>query len=371
MVYCTVFFGRKIYLVGQKMHWRGAVAVITAVLTLNGCDQHENSLTRAVTLSGNPNGLIHPDVKGNLLHMRGMRNLGNTCYFNAQWQVLAHNALFKAYVASLPVLEGESVDSGIVRLTKAFLREHWSIETAKWVDPTDLMSAYRLRNSFFTPGPQNDAIEALEHTRHILDSSSVATGGAPLTLFHFSLRSRISCEDASQNRHSDEAADDLRLSLEASDDVLQLDDLIKDYFVKEYLEDFRCGATGNVEGIRGGWRQLELASLPQLLVIQLKRFRPRPGQPAEIIRTRVEFPEVLDVSSVPGAPVESRFKLTGVVRHMGKDNSGHFIADYFHPELEQWVRADDTTTKIIKSTPNQSRTAYILFYERLNDAHSP
>jgi len=64
----------------------------------------------------------------------------------------------------------------------------------------------------------------------------------------------------------------------------------------------------------------------------------------------VQFPEILDLSQVPnmksnGYSIDAKYRLTGVIEHIGSAYGGHYIA--FRPlfpenlDCQQWALCDD------------------------------
>ena len=317
-------------------------------------------------------------VKG--AYPRGMRNMGNTCFANAYWQVLAHNTHFKAYVESLPVPEEVSAHIRVVNATKNFVTLHVG-GTMKPVVPAEFFGAYSEFTDLFSSGRQQDAMQAFERSNEILAESAAAVGGSNYDLFRFDLRTRFQCPNPQNDRFLTVPAGDLRLDLPASNQPQQLTILLDAYFAVSYNRDHQCDQprhlhagsarshSVDVPAPRGGWQNFQMGSAPQLLAIQLKRFhthfdRERGELRVDLIRTKVEFGENLRlVEAVHGVAAE--YRLVGVVRHLGVSvRSGHYVSDYWHPELASWVHADDSQTFLVTGPNLSSGSAYILFYQR-------
>ncbi|KAI9032431.1 hypothetical protein DFJ74DRAFT_334854 [Hyaloraphidium curvatum] len=136
-------------------------------------------------------------------------------------------------------------------------------------------------------------------------------------------------------------------------------------------------------------RYLILHPLPPVLVLHLKRFQ-QVGWRSQKISTHVSFPEILDVGGLCIAPGDlkeegatetaaavassTRFRLRGVVVHMGGLHSGHYIAYVRVPVPpkegeeapgEAWVYASDTHVREASLEEALRAEAYLLFYERI------
>ena len=104
-------------------------------------------------------------------------------------------------------------------------------------------------------------------------------------------------------------------------------------------------------------------SLPQILVIILKRFSPDGSRKLQI---PIDFPlSGLDLSKyVRGYnPQSYRYDLFGVCNHMGSVNGGHYTS-FVKNQEGQWNHYNDTTVESINSSQIVSPKAYCLFYRK-------
>lgn len=132
-----------------------------------------------------------------------------------------------------------------------------------------------------------------------------------------------------------------------------------------------------------GLKKLSLSTLPDVLVVHLKRFTAF-NDKRNKLNTRVEFPIVgLDMTPyllescrpkngiVNGLSVFSSAKnkdclydLYAVCNHFGSLNSGHYTACCLNPLNGHWYRYDDNKTELISEENLSQQSAYILFYQR-------
>lgn len=142
-------------------------------------------------------------------------------------------------------------------------------------------------------------------------------------------------------------------------------------------------------------KQTFIDKLPQVLLIQLKRFafvstseedknmanyNSYNGR-IEKIRKKVNYPHHL---TIPKETVSSQFlkydesnrqyELSGVIYHHGvSPDGGHYTADIYHKEADKWYRIDDVNITPLKPEEvleaaeegTSSRTAYILMYQKV------
>uniref|UniRef100_A0A1A8F5X2 Ubiquitin specific peptidase 18 n=1 Tax=Nothobranchius korthausae TaxID=1143690 RepID=A0A1A8F5X2_9TELE len=122
---------------------------------------------------------------------------------------------------------------------------------------------------------------------------------------------------------------------------------------------------------------LKLNSLPQILCIQLKRFRNRRGS-TQKLDCRVTFPENVDFSEIlieafssSFSQKECKYTLYAVVVHCGCAAFGHYTAFVRHKVNQQWYYADDSHVQQVSWREVQTAygrldrgTAYMLMYRR-------
>jgi ubiquitin C-terminal hydrolase len=128
-----------------------------------------------------------------------------------------------------------------------------------------------------------------------------------------------------------------------------------------------------------GEREVRLFTIPEILVVHLKRFR-HSRVLASKVNEFVDFPlDSLDVAPYlhPNSPMEpstARYNLRGVVNHMGGVHSGHYTATCRCQPAngrEGWYEFNDSSVTAVKNLQSvASPSVYLLFYERANHAKS-
>lgn len=181
------------------------------------------------------------------------------------------------------------------------------------------------------------------------------------------------------------------IQLDISDnDVSDLESAFKKFSEFELLP-FKSSKGIDVEAKK----QTFIDKLPQVLLIQLKRFafvstseedknmanyNSYNGR-IEKIRKKVNYPHHL---TIPKETVSSQFlkfnesnrqyELSGVIYHHGvSPDGGHYTADIYHKEADKWYRIDDINITPLKPEDvleaveegTSSRTAYILMYQKV------
>jgi len=139
-------------------------------------------------------------------------------------------------------------------------------------------------------------------------------------------------------------------------------------------------------------KQTFLYKLPQVLMVQLKRFEfvsNDDSKPAEMtnynarhghakkinkkVEYELEFEIPKSVISDDAEEQKNEYSLTGVIYHHGSTpSSGHYTCDVFNKSNGKWYSIDDdkvresSKAEVLKCGGDTSKTAYILLYSRNN-----
>lgn len=99
---------------------------------------------------------------------RGLRNLGNTCYFNTAVQCLAHVPSLTNRFLRDGSYEGDCV---VTREYSVLVRNLWNKRYTDPVNPNELLQAFQTKCPQFVPGHQHDTHEAVLALMDILEKS--------------------------------------------------------------------------------------------------------------------------------------------------------------------------------------------------------
>ncbi|GFR02504.1 ubiquitin carboxyl-terminal hydrolase 8 [Trichonephila clavata] len=115
-------------------------------------------------------------------------------------------------------------------------------------------------------------------------------------------------------------------------------------------------------------KRLRLCRVPEILVIQLKRFSYE-GLWRRKLQTAVDFDFHFDVPYEKNSEKYNRkYSLYGIVNHFGTLEGGHYTA-YCNTSSQKWYKYDDHEVSEISPSSIRTPAAYILFY-RSSDIHS-
>lgn len=120
-------------------------------------------------------------------------------------------------------------------------------------------------------------------------------------------------------------------------------------------------------------KKLDIWKVPQVLVIQLKRFTGGRWTSKKLDQY-VDFPEIIDMKKYVVGPQRNEeklnYRLFAVSNHMGGLGGGHYTAcanvkDPIDQENKGWYYFNDSSASQTSESNAHSSSAYVLFYERL------
>ncbi len=125
-------------------------------------------------------------------------------------------------------------------------------------------------------------------------------------------------------------------------------------------------------------KKIDLWSVPDVLIIHLKRFQYLPGATfiqREKIEDLIRFPIAnLDISSFVKGPIDESappiYNLYAVSEHMGGLNGGHYTAKCLNADSDKWFDFNDSHVGEVDLQKIVSKSAYVLFYARASGPSS-
>lgn len=153
---------------------------------------------------------------------------------------------------------------------------------------------------------------------------------------------------------------------------LTLNDCLKYFTSKETLSDDDLWFCPKCKERRKATKKMDLWRLPDVLIIQLKRFN-YDRYWRDKIDIVVDFPiQNLDLSTYTLNPEDikdSVYDLISISNHMGGLGGGHYTAYAKNKEDKEWHLFDDSyVSSVSEVTPE--RSAYVLIYERRKKQNS-
>ena len=341
-----------------------------------------------------------------VLGIRGLRNLGNTCFMNAVLQSLNNIDAFAVQIAGVP----ESAFPGVASSSSSCVRTRRSVPEQLWlaselrktlaalqsagsgpISPDALFSVVWKLVPRFRGFQQQDAHEFL---RCILERLGLELGllcsssadSLVTRLFQGHLSSRVTCRRCHHSSWKLDPFLDLSLDIprgsgpRQSQPGITLDECLERFFAPEDLEGREqalcelCGAK------TPSTKQFFLRRVPSVLCVHLKRFRWERGR--EKLDDHVAFPVdgeglslrrfVLPEGLVSPSDDPAHFRLAAVVVHHGAGPaSGHYTA-YGQRQATTprqgtplaWYHFNDSSVRRSAGDIVAQQKAYLLFYVR-------
>ncbi|KAF9901611.1 ubiquitin-specific protease doa4 [Linnemannia zychae] len=358
-------------------------------------------------------------IGGSQLGKAGLTNLGNTCYMNSVIQCLIAtppltrffmDGSFKRFINVRNPLGSQG------RLADAFstlIRSMWSGQSLV-VSPTGfrneiagfapqfkgseqhdsqeflsflldgLHEDLKLTPRLLPPGTDDEGSEADEARMEALpeiEASEIAwqrylrrDNSIIVNIFQGQYKSRLCCGKCGKTSTTYNAFMYLTLPVKAKVSGRQpqtLTSCLNAFVEPELMEGDNAWNCPNCKKPRKAVKQLTISRVPDVLLIQLKRFS-SDGPFKNKIKAMVQYPiNDLDLTkylpkrpSNQGPPEPAIYDLYAVSNHSGEVSSGHYTACVRETTSNSWTNFDDTRVSPCDQSVAVSEHGYTLFYVR-------
>ena len=283
---------------------------------------------------------------------RGLRNLGNTCYMNAQLECAFHIPLVRDIILGHDNDNPDvQISGGAKALQNLFIDMEASAAAASAASSRGIRPAAAPITLCRTLGiPVMEQQDSQEFWKLLLPALKIPT----LTdLYQGAYDDYITAVDGSgRERRREEPFLDLSVEVLTHANIL---DSISDMFgTPELLSETKEGngwrpekGAPKVDALKGSL--LRVAGLPSLLQLHLKRFQyDYQYDTMSKINSRFAFPAELDLGEVCAGGLTEReeagavYDLQSIVVHIGEYGAGHYYS-YVRPDIREdvWYRFDD------------------------------
>jgi ubiquitin carboxyl-terminal hydrolase 22/27/51 len=333
--------------------------------------------------------MFYDDVVG----LRGLTNLGNTCFMNCILQSFIHNPLLQAYFLN----DGHNSDECVLSKQKQIclaceldsLFSHMFSGAKTPYSPHHFMYSIWKCSNHLAGYDQQDAheffISSLNNIHLHCNGTQKDCKCIIHKIFCGTLRSDVTCKQCGVTSTTFDPFFDISLDISKplrkgmtdGEELASLADCLNKYTQPENLGVDQRVNCENCKTYRESVKQLSMQFLPTVLCFHLKRFKQKNGS-SQKVNTFVEFPLSLDMTPYSSialsenqyrnghkmSPEQSRdfYELFTVVNHFGTLSTGHYTCYIRH--LDAWYQCDDNF--ICKASLHQvlNSNAYLLFYVR-------
>ena len=275
--------------------------------------------------------------------LKGLRNIGNTCYLNSGLQLLIQNEDF----CNLIINNETKTDN--LKIISDFIKEYY-ISSNSSVTPNEIKTIVSIKDKKFRGNDQQDSAEFIVQFLDLLNDD---LKGELYKLFEITSEITIKCKLLKCLKTSINYEKIPFLILPITDNDTTLDECYKNYKVHEKLEGSDMYYCDNCKAKRIASRRIQITGWSKHLIICLKRFN---NNGSRLFKNNKEI----------SIPFEWRhnFILKGAVIHSGGIGGGHYIFMSRDLNTNIWIMYDDSSTHTIRSEQVELllNRAYIFHY---------
>ena len=318
-----------------------------------------------------------------IIVLRGLDNMGNTCYMNSTLQVLYATHEFREYLFRWK--SSEEIEAPLHHsAAQLFRMMNDTNNTESDLRPLDFWSTFTHIKKDFREKRQYDAQECLTY---ILDTLHEEVNKAKknktegdkkeinsehkvsdarsawkcfiknmadsflVKLFVGQFKSTIKCLKCSNESHCWDIFYEVSVPLPSEDKDCDVNDCLKLFFAEETMDSDSMPFCSNCNEKQKSVKSLTFEKIPLILIIHLKKF----NMHGEKISKMININEEIDLA-------DRKYELYACICHWGSGCSrGHY--DSYCKHGDQWFSFDDNSVHTMKKFDiTDIVEAYILFY---------
>ncbi|KAI6232378.1 USP domain-containing protein [Aphelenchoides besseyi] len=308
----------------------------------------------------------HSDLRASRQHGPGLNNSSNDCFMNSVLQFFMHTPQLVRFI-----LRSRTQHPCSPYCMFCALHAHYenALRNYKVFTPKEVRQVVNAKFPNRVVNNQEDAHEMLTFMLNKLEPPITKKKGTRENgnthdqtdidrIFGGILRSTLLCKRCQNKRTNMEDFRELNVTIPTSYESSVVD-CVDGFFKEEPIAGYKCEKCDKSETTR----QFCLLHSPNILVVQLKRFRTNYSK----ISTPVDVQPTLNLSKYGSQkkPSNHMYRLYGFISHYGSTtHSGHYIATMRGYDNKWYVFDDASVTSVSGKT--YGKEAYILFYYKDN-----
>lgn len=338
--------------------------------------------------------------------LRGLYNMGQTCFMSVVLQSLIHNPFIRAFYLSVGHRSNDCEREACTSCAlDDIITEFHSTEKAEGYGAVAMLQGSWKGGGSLAGYSQQDAHEYLQfilnslHSANLEEDEKEEKAEDCNCVIHRAfcglMRSTVVCSKCKNVTAATDPFMDLSLDLKgstpkkkkndssATSQAIDLTDCLDHFTSPEVLQaaEYRCR---ECDSQQNATKRLALTRLPPVLPIHLKRFSHSKTSSKSIkLDAKVHFPTMLDLQPYVSRPRSKKnggetngtgnnteggkgsvprpiYELSSVIVHKGKMDSGHYVS--YAREGDEWFLFDDSKVVLVDEQEVLAAEAYMLFY---------
>ena len=303
----------------------------------------------------------------------GLENIGNTCFMNSALQCLNHVHEYLSYFSNL-----SSESTALTPLTRSYVEftKQMVSNQNQPIIPVDIYMQFGKIAPRFTNYRQQDSLEFINillDTLHDDLTRMNADGGSMISqLFQGEIASVVECLGGCENPlTSYDSFTFLPLPIPPStyyQEKFALFGCFEEFCETEHIGKHGQWFCDRCNAFTDARKTLKVWKLPQILIIQLKRFDYDLRSYSKIntlVQLQTESLDLNEFVANPDKDKSIRYDLVAVSNHRGSLLGGHYTTYGKNKRTNQWYHYDDKWVDPVNiDTVIHNRDAYVLVYEQ-------
>jgi len=272
--------------------------------------------------------------------MKGLNNLGNTCYMNAAIQMLIQNEEFCHLI-----LYNQN-KTNTLNILSNFIKEYYNTHNNSSLNAQPIKSIVETENNIFIGNNQHDATEFIICLFDIINKElhNIKSDTNLNNIFNIQFNTKIQCQELNCNNITSTIENNLFLLLNIDNDSQNLSDLLRKFKLHEILDNDNKYYCDKCTVKTNALKKTFIISTSKHLIIILKKYHNQ--------KYNIDIPVIW-----------KNYILKGIIIHSGTLDGGHYM--YISNIEDSWVLFNDNVISLIPNINQYLPNAYCLYLQRI------